>query len=187
MEGKFIFLFVTHGKDDLHTTCTDFPHFTEDEYALEVKAALGGIDRYWCLYSSIQVQLSHMTPRKLKESVTGSTVDVAVMPGTSQRYYEDSLQDFASSGHAGVSKTGPGERKSSRSQVDRIHTGEHQYVYVAMWHPNQSAIRLDITRSDNSRVWKDLTTQKKPCREFSIRLAQGWGNYPVPTVRSEYT
>lgn len=40
---------------------TDFPHFTENEYALDVKAALGGIDRYWCLYSSIQVQLSYMT------------------------------------------------------------------------------------------------------------------------------
>jgi hypothetical protein len=127
-------------------------------------------------------------PRELKESVTESEVDVAVMPGTSQRYYEDSMQDFASSGHAGVSKTGPGERTSSCSQVHCIHTGEHQYVYVAMWHPNQikSAISLGITCSDDSRVWKDLMTQKKPCRGISIRLAQGWGNYPVPTVHSEY-
>jgi hypothetical protein len=56
---------------------------------------------------------------------------VAVMLETSQRYYEDPLQDYASSGHAGVSKTGPGERTSSYSQVHRIHTGERQYVYVA--------------------------------------------------------
>jgi hypothetical protein len=43
----------------------------------------------------------------------------------------ETMQDFASSGRAGVSKTGPGERTSFYSQVHRIHTGERLYVYVA--------------------------------------------------------
>jgi hypothetical protein len=40
-EGGLIFLLVTHRKDDLHANYTDFPHFTENKHALEIKAALG--------------------------------------------------------------------------------------------------------------------------------------------------
>ena len=87
-------------------------------------------------YCSITSTSKPYDPWKLKESVTGtrSAVDMIVMLAISQRHYEDLLQDFASSGHAGVSKTGPGERTSFYSQVHRIHTGEHLYVYVATAH-----------------------------------------------------
>lgn len=136
-------------------------HALEIKAALGLDPINGWVcDRNWCLYSignrvvrrySIRrlklrraltlesycsIRTSTTKPynlgKKMKQSVTERAVDVAVMPGTSQRYYEDSPQDFASNEHAGVSKTGPGEQTSSCNQVHRIHTGEHQYVYVAV-------------------------------------------------------
>ena len=39
-DGRDIFLFVTHRKNDLYATYTNFPQFTENEHALEVKGRL---------------------------------------------------------------------------------------------------------------------------------------------------
>ncbi len=38
--GENIFLFITHRKNDLYATYTNFPYFTENEHALEVKERL---------------------------------------------------------------------------------------------------------------------------------------------------